>query len=182
MRRRVVHVLAVQVVASSCRRRSVSSHACLERVERLAATPLARVSLAACASARSSSVLRSPLRGSRHVPGPGVVGDVLPGPARSTPCASAGRRAVTAFRHAPCMAAPVAPLRCVVGGATAPGRDRPSAAVLPRATVIPPRYALVTACAQEDAQAAPSSPLAPSDSAPAWTAGLAMCGAGPRLS
>jgi hypothetical protein len=40
-------------------------------------------------------------------------------------------------RHAPCLAAPGVPLRCVVGRATAPARDRASAAVIPRATVIP---------------------------------------------
>ena len=60
----------------------------------------------------------------------------------------AGRRAVTSFRHAPCLAAPGVPLRCVVGGATAPGRDRPSAAVVPRASVLPTRYGLAHAACE----------------------------------
>jgi len=111
-------------------------------------------------------------------------------------------------RHAPCLAAPGVPLRCVVGGATAPGRDRPSAAVVPRATVIPPRCdagtvrclladsrhtlrqhlrspqslgACHAACLSSKTRTArgPPSPPLP-DSAPGWTPGLAMCGAGPR--
>ena len=41
-----------------------------------------------------------------------------------------------------------APLRYVVGGATAPGRDRPSAALFPRASVLPPRYGLAHAACE----------------------------------
>lgn len=40
------------------------------------------------------------------------------------------------------------PLRCVVGDSTAPGRDRPSAAVLPRASVLPTRYGLAHAACE----------------------------------
>lgn len=90
----------------------------------------------------------------------------------------AGRRAVTSFRHAPCLAAPGVPLRCVVGGATAPGRGRPSAVVLPRASVLPSRSGLVMPRARGRARGTPSPPLP--DSAPGWTPGLARCGAGPR--
>ena len=148
---------------------------------------------------------RSPLRGSLAYPWPRVVGAVVVGPtlaagaARGTCPASwrgwrcpprprsaprrprpAGRRAVTSFRHAPCLAAPGVPLRCVVGGATAPGRGRPSAVVLPRASVLPSRSGLVMPRARGRARGTPSPPLAPSDSAPGWTPGLARCGAGPR--
>ena len=82
----------------------------------------------------------------------------------------AGRRAVTSFRHAPCLAAPGVPLRCVVGRATAPGRDRPSAAVVPRASVLPVAPGLSCRLLRKPT-GTPSPPLP--DSAPGWTPGLA---------
>ena len=110
-------------------------------------------------------------------PRSGVVGDVLPvsrsAPRRPRP---AGRRAVTSFRHAPCLAAPGVPLRCVVGDATAPGRGRPSAVVLPRASVLPSRSGLVMPRARGRARGPPSPPLP--DSAPGWTPGLARSALG----
>ena len=77
----------------------------------------------------------------------------------------------------PDLAAPGVPLRCVVGDSTAPGRDRPSAAVVPRASVLPVAPGLSCRLLRKPT-GTPSPPLP--DSAPGWTPGLARCGAGPR--
>ena len=140
---------------------------------------LARVSLGArrrCGPRRSYA---RRWRGSRYV-SPVWRRRCCPTRPRSAPRRPrpAGRRAVTSFRHAPCLAAPGVPLRCVVGGATAPGRGRPSAAVVPRASVLPVATGLLMPRARGRARGTPSPPLP--DSAPGWTPGLARCGAGPR--
>jgi hypothetical protein len=104
-------------------------------------------------------VLRSPLaRLAVHVPRPGVVGDVLRGPA-PLHAVRVLHRSRRQRRHALCLAAPGVPLRCVVGGATAPARDRASAAVVPRAGVRPSRSGLVMPVAQEGNR--PAKPSAP---------------------
>ena len=161
-------------------------------------------------SVRSSSVLRSPLarlavcvpgsgvlgvvlprrdRASEAVtvpaqdpfPRSGVVGDVLPGPAplhavRVPQGDAPSLRSVTlpawplpAFRSAAWSVVP--PLRA---GDGPPLRGSRVQAFSPLATgLLMPR-------ARGRARGTPSPPLAPSDSAPGWTPGLARCGAGPR--
>jgi len=125
-------------------------------------------------------VLRSPLaRLAVHVPRPGVVGDVLPGPAplhavRVPQGDAPSLRSVTlpawplpAFRSAAWSVVP--PLRAGDGPPLSSSRVQASS---PLATgLLMPR-------ARGRARGTPSPPLP--DSAPGWTPGLARCGAGPR--
>ena len=57
-------------------------------------------------------------RGSRYMPGPGVVGVVLPAPLHAVRVRQGSRQRSRWSRcHAPCWGAPGVPLRCVVGDA-----------------------------------------------------------------
>jgi hypothetical protein len=80
-------------------------------------------------------------------------------------------------RHAPCLAAPGVPLRCVVGGATAPARDRAFAALFPRASVPSLTAGLLMPVAEEGNRHA--KPFARRLRA-RLNAGLGKVGAGPR--
>ncbi len=115
------------------------------------------------------------------IPRSGVVGDVLPGPAplhavRVPQGGAPSLRSVTlpawplpAFRSAAWSVVP--PLRAVTGPPLPSSRVQASS---PLATgLLMPR-------ARGRARNTPSPSLAPSDSAPGWTPGLARCGAGPR--
>jgi hypothetical protein len=146
---RLVHIVAVQVVASSCRRRSVSSYA-------------------------------RRYRGSRHVPGPGVVGDVLPGPARSTPSAARRKHAAEGVTL-PDLAAPgvalaawsaMPPLRPVTGP------PLPSSRVQAFSPVAPGLSCRVLVLEDSD-RTRPAKPSAPRLRA-RLNAGLGKVGAGPR--
>ena len=114
-------------------------------------------------------------------PRSGVAGDVLPVPAplhavRVPQGDAPSLRSVTlpawplpAFRSAAWLVVP--PLRAVTGPPLPSSRVQ---AFSPLATgLLMPR-------ARGRARGTPSPPLAPSDSAPGWTPGLARCGAGPR--
>jgi len=102
---------------------------------------------------------------------------------RSAPTPSASRRETRRpLRSVTLPAWPLPAFRSAAWSVVPPLRagGRPSAALFPRASVLPLATGLLMPRARGRARGTPSPPARPVRLAPGWTPGLARCGAGPR--